>query len=429
MKKYQSYKSSGVEWIGDIPEKWELKRIKYLFTSIVEKSIDGSEELLSVSEKKGIVPRKELRDENEELTRSESLEGYLKVEKDDLVNNIMLMWKRGLGFSNYIGIVSPSYSVFRLKKPNVPSYWNYLLRTDLYVTEYRRNSTGVIDSRLRLYDDSFGEIYSILPPLKEQKQIVQYLDEKTELIDKLISTKERKITLLKDQRTSFINQVVTKGVNSNVKMRDSGVEWIGDIPEHWITKKIKWICDSKTFQIGQEKLNEIELIHYSIPNVQEFGSGILENGSDIDSSKLVVKGGEILFSKLNPRKGTTCIVKPNNDYLTVCSGEFISLIPYSDNSRYIYILISNQSFIEYIDSMVESVTRSHQRVRPERFLSSFITIPPINEQFQIVEFIDSKTKEIDDLISLEQTKIDTLKEYKQSLISEVVTGKIKVTTD
>ena len=117
MEKYQSYKPSGVEWIGDIPFNWEVRRIKFLFKSIVEKSIDGSEELLSVSEKKGIIPRRELRDENEDLSRSESLEGYLKVKKDDLVNNIMLMWKRGLGFSNYNGIVSPSYSVFRLNGP------------------------------------------------------------------------------------------------------------------------------------------------------------------------------------------------------------------------------------------------------------------------------------------------------------------------
>jgi type I restriction enzyme S subunit len=425
---YKSYKPSGVDWIGEIPKDWNLKRIKYLFKSIVEKSIDGSEELLSVSEKKGIIPRRELRDENEELTRSESLEGYLKVDKDDLVNNIMLMWKRGLGVSNYKGIVSPSYSVFRLNKPNIPSYWNYLLRTDLYVTEFRRNSTGVIDSRLRLYDDSFGDIFSILPPVNEQLKIVQFLDNKTELIDTLISTKERKISLLNEQRNTLINHIVTKGLNSNVKMKNSGVEWIGMIPEHWVIKKLKWLCDTNSNQISEENLNGIELIHYSIPNVQEFGIGILENGSDIDSSKLVVKGGEILFSKLNPRKGTTCIVKSNKDYLIVCSGEFISLIPHFDNIRYIHFLISNQSFIEYIDSMVESVTRSHQRVRPEKFLSSFITIPPIKEQIEIIEYLDTKLKDIDDLVKLEQKKIDLLKEYRQSLISEVVTGKVKVTT-
>lgn len=427
MKKYQSYKSSGVEWIGEIPSNWEVRRIKYLFKSIVEKSVDGSEELLSVSEKRGIVPRKELRDENEELTRSESLEGYLKVGVDDLVNNIMLMWKRGLGFSNYNGIVSPSYSVFRLNKPNIPSYWNYLLRTDLYITEYKRNSTGVIDSRLRLYDDSFGDIYSILPPLNEQIEIVEFLYKKIELIDKLISTKERKITLLKEQRTSLIHQIVTKGLTSNVKMKESGVEWIGNVPVHWGLKKIKFLCDTTTYQISQDKLNDIELIHYSIPNVQEFGKGVIENGTDIDSSKLVVKGGEILFSKLNPRKGTCCIVEPNESYLIVCSGEFISLVPYNDNSTFIYFLISNQSFVNYIDSMVESVTRSHQRVRPEKFQSSIIPIPPISEQVQIVDFLNSKTKEIDDLVDLEHKKIEILTEYKQSLISEVVTGKIKVT--
>jgi type I restriction enzyme S subunit len=434
MNRYQSYKPSGVKWIGEIPEYWEVRRIKFLFKSIVEKSIDGSEELLSVSEKRGIVPRKELRDENEELTRSESLEGYLKVEVDDLVNNIMLMWKRGLGFSNYNGIVSPSYSVFRLNKPNIPSYWNYLLRTDLYITEYKRNSTGVIDSRLRLYDDSFGDIYSILPPLNEQIEIVQYLDEKTELIDKLISTKERKITILKQQRISLINQVVTKGLNPNVKMKDSGVEWIGEIPEGWGIIPLKVLGGfqngiskgSEFFGHGLPFMNYGDVYKNHVTPLDVEGK---VDSTDSERNQYSVLRGDIFFTRTSESKddigvSSTCLKSINQ---CVFSGFVIRFRFYQEThvpeySKYHFQTHWKKVFIE---SKMNIVTRSSLS---QQVLGQVpVLIPPIEEQNQIVEHLDSKTKQIDDLVQLEQKKIDLLKDYRQSLISEVVTGKIKVT--
>jgi type I restriction enzyme S subunit len=210
-------------------------------------------------------------------------------------------------------------------------------------------------------------------------------------------------------------------MNKYQSYKPSGVEWIGEIPENWGLSKIKWICNTNTVQINQEKLNELDLVHYSIPNVQEFGTGQIENGSDIDSSKLIVKGGEILFSKLNPRKGTTCIVDKHDDLLTVCSGEFIVMVPKSDNTKYIHYCVSIKSFIVFIDSLVESVTRSHQRVRPDSFLSLMLPIPPISEQHQIVQYLDEKTELIDKLISTKERKITLLKEQRISLINQVVT--------
>jgi type I restriction enzyme S subunit len=201
-------KDSGVEWIGEIPSSWKLMSNKYFTQPRKNKSETGEEELLSVSEYHGVIPRRNIREGEEHLTRSESLEGYLKVKKGDLVSNIMLMWKRGLGVSEFEGIVSPSYSVFSFIDSN-PRYFHYLFRTDQYVSEFRRNSTGVIESRLRLYDDKFGSIKSHYPPLSEQQQIVEYLDEQTQLIDKTISIEEKRIELLKEYRQSLISEVVT----------------------------------------------------------------------------------------------------------------------------------------------------------------------------------------------------------------------------
>jgi type I restriction enzyme S subunit len=424
MKHYDSYKESGIDWIGEIPSHWEIRRNKY-FTKVVNiKSEDGSEELLSVSEHKGVIPRKEIKEDGE-LTRSESLEGYKVVKENQLVSNIMLTWKCGLGVSNYEGIVSPAYSVFSFLRV-IPRYYHYLYRTSLYTSEFMRNSTGVIESRLRLYDDKFGDIFSHYPPLSEQEQIVFYLDDKTTKIDELIQKKLRKIDLLKEYRTSLINTVVTKGLNPDVPMKDSGIEWIGEIPSHWETSKYKTLGNRFTQNIDVSVFQNQEVIHYSIPNVQENGIGILESGEDIDSSKILLKGGELIISKLNPRKSCVSIVEPNNDFLIVGSGEFVTLVPDKGNIKFLFYFVKSQQFTEYLDSCVESVTRSHQRVNPYIIYSSLIPLPPLSEQEQIVSYLDEKTSQIDKTIDIEKKKIELLKEYRQSLISNVVIGKIKV---
>lgn len=204
--------------------------------------------------------------------------------------------------------------------------------------------------------------------------------------------------------------------------KPSGVEWIGEIPEHWELIRLKNLNSVSVKEtVSKEELDGVDVIHYSIPNVQEFGTGQLEDGSDIDSSKLLVSEGEILFSKLNPRKGTVCIVKEHGENLVVSSGEFISITPKSGNKYYPYYTIGSRTFIEFIDSQVESVTRSHQRVRPDVFLSSSIPLPPLQEQEQIVQYLDEKTEEIDRLVTLTQKKIELLKEKRNSLINHVVT--------
>jgi type I restriction enzyme S subunit len=142
--------------------------------------------------------------------------------------------------SDLNGIVSPAYSVFEFID-STPKYFHYLFRTDQYTSEFKRNSTGVIESRLRMYDDTFLRLKSHFPPLLEQQQIVTYLDQKTTLIDQIISGSEKKIELLKEQRTATINHAVTKGLNPKVKMKDSGVEWIGEIPEGWEISPLRFL--------------------------------------------------------------------------------------------------------------------------------------------------------------------------------------------
>src|SRR5690606_30157600 len=205
-----------------------------LWKERIELSREGNEQLLSVSQYTGVTP-------NETESRSQDLVGYKKVHKNDLVTNIMLAWLGGLGVSAYEGLVSPAYSVYRLSDGSDPRFLHYLYRTQLYLAEFARRSKGVVPSRWRMYTEDFGQVPTILPLPAEQTRIAQFLDRKTAQIDKAIAQKERLIELLKERRQILIHNAVTKGLNPNVKMKDSGVEWIGEIPEHWEVRRIKHV--------------------------------------------------------------------------------------------------------------------------------------------------------------------------------------------
>jgi type I restriction enzyme, S subunit len=436
MRFYSSYKESGVEWIGDIPSHWEIQRNKYFTIPRSDKSVGGKEELLSVSEHKGVIPRKDIRDEDN-LSRSDSLEGYRIVHKGDLVSNIMLMWKRGLGVSHYYGIVSPSYSVFSFIDSE-PWYYHYLFRTDQYVTEFRKNSTGVIDSRLRLYDDKFGFIYSHFPPLPEQTQIVSFLDNKTQKIDQLIDLTEKKIGLLKEQRTSLINHCVTKGLNPNVEMKESGVEWIGEIPLNWTIQPIKYLMGKTKDSIvdgpfGSSINVERDYGEYEIPVIRTVN--ITDNKFNSDNLKFMreekyeklkrhnVIPGDVLFSKVGTI-GNVCLfpVQYEKGILSTTGSCRMRV----DNEKVfneflVYLLISSKHHF---------ILLSGQNVQPFLNMTTIkdvrLPVPPVKIQHEIVGIINSKVGKIESSICIEGKRIDFLKEYRQSLISEVVTGKIDV---
>ncbi len=202
-------KDSGIEWIGKIPKHWEIKRNKELYKESKIISTTGKEDLLSVSEYTGVSLRKKDVDTGENDTRADSLIGYKVCNIGDLVINIMLAWKSGLGVTDFFGITSPSYAVFSHNALCEPKYYHYLFRTENYVMEFKRNSSGIIDSRLRLYPDKFYSISSVVPPKSEQIAITNYLDEKTYKIDKIIQAIDKSILVLQEYRKTLINDVVT----------------------------------------------------------------------------------------------------------------------------------------------------------------------------------------------------------------------------
>ena len=420
MNTYSSYKDSGIEWIGEIPSEWNIVKTKYMTSPRKELSDSGKEELLSVSEYLGVIPRSVIRKGKGSLSRSESLIGYLKVYKGDLVNNIMLMWKKGLGVSQYDGIVSPAYSVFNFIE-SVPSYYHYLYRTDRYITEFRKNSTGVIMSRLRLYDDDFGDIPSVIPSLQEQQQISDYLDYKTSKMDKLLEKTQQKIELLKEQRISLINTTVTKGLNPNVEMKDSGVDWIGEIPSGWNVTKLKYTCNI-TYGISppdttyNDKGRGEILINGPVEYSKEDFGYTRSTKWTTDPKKFTEKGS-LLFCL---RGSTTGRMNITHDYVSIGRG-VCSIISKESQWFMIYSMFIVRDYIqgEITGSTFPSVTKDDVD-------NYFICTPPQQEQQQIVDYLDKETTKIDKLIDTETKRINLLKEYRQSLVSDIVTGKVDV---
>ena len=402
MNRYNLYKDSGISWLGNIPSNWDVTRNKYFTIPIQDKSETGTEELLSVSEKKGVIPRRSIRNEEEHLSTSKTLVGYLKVLPGDLVSNIMLMWKRGLGVSNFKGIVSPSYSVFRFIDSE-PKYYHYLFRTDQYVSEFRRNSTGVIESRLRLYDDSFGFMSSHRPPLSEQQQIVSFLDDKTQKIDSLIEKNQRNIELLKEKILKLI-----EGVLLNPKTKRVRLEHVVDLIKRPIERE-------------ENKM-------YTKIGMYNWGRGIFkypsELGSELgDSSFNYLKERDLLLSGQFSWEGSVSIVENEEDNC-ISSHRFHILNGKRDKilNEYLwsYFISQEGHFI-----LNENSPGSAGRNRPlniGKLLKEKIPVPEMDVQMKIKRLV-IETRNFE---KCSKKNNELLKEYRQSLISEVVTGKIRV---
>jgi len=203
--------------------------------------------------------------------------------------------------------------------------------------------------------------------------------------------------------------------------KPSGVEWLGDVPEHWEVKRSDNLVTTVRHQKEYDAFTNLEVIHYSIPNVQKYGKGIIEKGDDIASMKQLINKPVVLISKLNPRKATVCIAAPDDNLLTVASTEFVALFPMEGSLEFLKYLALSELFRQRLESKVQSVTRSHQRARPEDIYRFWWAWPKPSEQTAIADFLDRETEKIDTLVAKKQTLIEQLKEKRTALISRTVT--------
>ena len=403
--------------LGETPSHWNVLRMCYMFKPVSIKNTSG-EINLSVYRDYGVIPT-DSRDDNHNVI-SEDTSNYKLVEKVDFVMNKMKCWMGSLGLSDYRGIVSPSYTVMKPLQPNNHKFTHYLLRSKKYIPQYKRLSYGVREGQWDLRFEDFRELPCLIPPLFEQQQIVSFLDTKTSLIDSLIKKTQRKIELLKEKRTSLINEVVTKGLNPNVEMNDSGIEWIGEIPSNWEMEKIKFVFQEK------KSIRNLELNSGSISFgvvVYKDDNKILESTKESYQELLI---GEFLINPLNLNYDLKSLRIGMSRINVVVSQGYIILILKEGFNQFYYEYLLRRFDVIHMKSLGQGV---RQTISFNHIKDEYLVIPSIREQQQIVEYLDEQTQLIDKTISIEEKRIELLREYRQSLISEVVTGKLKVTTD
>ena len=427
---YSAYKDSGMDWLGRIPHHWTTKRAKYILTEINNRSTCGEETLLSVSEYYGIRPRSEIIEPDDFLTNASSLEGYKKCEPGDLVMNIMLAWKRGQGISPCKGIVSPAYAVFRPASNEIFSkYLHYLTCSEIYVGLFGSWSYGVIPSRWRLYPEVFLKLPILLPPIKEQIAIAGFLDKKTSAIDNLIQKKQRQIELLQEKRSALIAHAVTKGLDPDVRMKDSGVEWLGEVPEHWELIDFKRLGDFKSgagFPDHEQGFPDEEIPFFKVSDTNIPGNSLFmyeQNNSVSEESALrlgafIFQKNTVIFAKvgaallLNKRR---ILTRPS-----CIDNNMMGFTPRHCYYKWIYYWLCNLDLCRLANpGAVPSVNEGQIK-------EIKVAVPSARGQQYIADFLDCKIAGIDALVDKINQSISTLHEYRSALITAAVTGKIDV---
>lgn len=403
---YPRYRDSGVPWLGEVPAHWDVKRNKLILEEVDERSKDGYEELLSVSQYTGITPRRERQaNEGGMLTNAASLVGYKRVMPRDLVINIMLAWNGSLGVSPQEGIVSTAYCVFRVKAGIEPRFLHYLFRTPLLTGVFKTVSTGVVDSRLRLYPDVFLRLPTPLPPIEEQFSMVRFLDHADRRIRRYIAAKRKLIALLNEQKQAIIHHAVTHGLDRDVPLKPSGVDWLGDVPKHWQIKRLKWVT---RLQRG-----------YDLPADQRTPGPypVVSSGGLIDTHSVAraPDPGVVLG-----RYGSTDAVFfvesefwPHNTALFVTSFQ-------GNRPRWCYFMLRAISKADHATkSAVPGVDRKD-------LFDIVLALPPVDEQDAIARWLDFKEAEIAMAIKAAERQISLAREYLARLTADVVTGKVDV---
>ncbi len=429
MQRYPAYKDSFFEWLGKIPSHWEEKRAKWYFDKIDERSEAGDEELLSVSHITGVTPRSE---KNVTMFQAESYEGHKLCQPGDLVINSMWAWMAALGVSQYAGIVSSAYGVYRPKRKDFfnSQYLDYLMRIKGYAGEYLCRSKGIWSSRLLLGPDAFFNIPIIHPPLEDQDAIVAFLEEQTAVINQFLTNKRRLIALLEEQKQVVINTAVTQGLDTAVARKPSGIDWLGDIPAHWTEIKLSRV--SKIFNGTTPSRNRPDYWEGNIPwissgKVNDFvvrtpSEYVTEKALAESSISLVPKGAVIIgMIGQGKTRGLSALLE-----IEACINQNLAAIVPNHrlDGKYLhYFLLASYEFIR------EYGRGGNQEALNCQIISSFqVPLPPLSEQYEIVRHIEQKAAEINTAIERTQREIELIEEYRTTLIATAVTGKIDVRT-
>ena len=422
--------NSGIPWIGEIPKGWEIDTIGNLYTLRNEKVSDKDYPPLSVT-KMGIVPQLET------AAKTDDGDNRKLVRIGDFAINSRSDRRGSCGISAYDGSVSLINTVITPREQMNPRFYNWLFHSELFADEFYKWGHGIVDDLWTTRWQEMKRISIVAPSLEEQQKIASFLDRKCSEIDEMIALQENVVEELKAYKQSVITEAVIKGLNPDVPMKDSGIEWLGEIPEHWEAHPFKaFYKTTKGLNITKDNLVEsgIPVISYGqIHSKQNTGTSVSEEliryvpADYIDSNpECLSKKYDIFFADTSEdREGAGNIALIDVE-TPIFAGYHTIMAHPSDRvkSKYIAYLIKTDAWRCQLRCKVQGVKLFSIS---QKFVNqTSIIVPPMSEQIQISEYLDTKCTEIDNLISIKLSKIDSLKEYKKSIIYEYVTGKKEV---
>ncbi len=428
LKPYPAYKDSNAPWLGEVPEHWAEKRAKYFFREVDERSMAGEEELLSVSHLTGVTPRSQ---KNVTMFLAESTVGHKLCRSGDVVVNTMWAWMGALGVAKQAGLVSPSYAVYRPRRPVfIPELLDDLLRTSPYISEYICRSTGITTSRLRLYPEQFLRIVLPCPPLQEQRLIMRFVAAMSRRVRRYIRAKQKSIALLNEQKQAIIQHAVTRGLDPNVYLKPSGVDGLGDVPEHWDVRKFTGCAIERADYRGATPTKvESGVFLVTARNIRRGWIDYQVSREFVASQeydKIMRRGlprcGDLLLTTEAPL-GNAALVDREDIALAqrVIRFRFDSqlLVPKFALHSVLSPYFQHQLLCRATGSTAAGIKAS-------KLPQLAILCPPIAEQHQILSSIESECAPLDRITAQNSHEADLLREYRTRLIADVVTGKVDV---
>ena len=423
---YPAYKSSGVEWLGDVPEHWEVVRLSAVSRP---KSVVNQQhrELLSVYLNLGVIRFSDI-NEKRTNTTSQDLFQYQAVDPGDVVLNNQQAWRGSVGVSNLEGIVSPAYLVLALSSRLDPNFADLLFRDKSMVEQYVICSKGVGTIQRNLYWPHLKRIATLVPPLPEQAAIARYLDHVDRRIRRYVTAKRKLIALLGEEKQAVINQAVTRGLDPNVRLKPSGVEWLGDVPEHWEIPRLRNLGDALiglTYDPQDVVNEEAGILVLRASNILDgklvYGDNVFVRSAVPD--KLVTREGDILICS---RSGSRALIgknaRINAESAGTTFGAFMTVFRGANND-YLH-LVFNSKFFEYQSAAF--FTSTINQLTLGILYGMKVPFPPLEERQLILQYVEETTEPIIKAIAYTRRQIELVQEYRTRLIGDVVTGKLDV---
>jgi len=426
LKPYPAVKETGIPGLEHIPEHWKLRRLKTLFREVDDRTGTGTETLLSLRQQHGLVDHHAL---GGKPIAPEALIGFKRAQPGQIVMNRMRAAAGLFAVAPQVGIVSPDYAVLSPITSLVPAYFIHLFKTPAMMALFRTESRGLGTGQsgfLRLYTERFGMLSVPYPPADEQAAIVGFVEHAERRIRRYLRAKQKLVTLLNEQKQAIIQRAVTRGINPNVRLKSSGIEWLGDLPEHWTLKRFKFLAKISSGQIDPRDGRYRDRILIA-PNHVESGTGIIQfqesaDAQGADSGKYLVRRGQIVYSKIRPnlRKAIIapfdCLCSADMYPITVDQAEILP--------EYCLLLMLSAPFTKYAVDC--SLRVAMPKVNREALGECWFWYPDLAEQQTILHFLTATLRPTDVAIAATQHEIKLLHEHRTRLIADVATGKLDV---